>query len=66
MGQERNLTPTQHWELHQGLWYMLGCDMELKQKNKTTVIYIDKKRKRQYTYSALGFIKEKSYANKKY
>ena len=59
MGQERNLTPTQHWELHQGLWYMLGCDMELKQKNKTTVIYIDKKRKRQYTYSTLGFIKEK-------
>ena len=59
MGQERNLTTTQHWELHQGLWYMLGCDMELKQKNKTTVIYIDKKRKRQYTYSTLGFIKEK-------
>ena len=59
MGQECNLTPTQHWELHQGLWYMLGCDMELKQKNKTTVIYIDKKRKRQYTYSTLGFIKEK-------
>ena len=59
MGQERNLTPTQYWELHQGLWHMLGCDMELKQKNKTTVIYIDKKRKRQYTYSTLGFIKEK-------
>ena len=59
MGQERNLTPTQHWELHQALWYMLGCDMQLKQKNKTTVIYIDKKRKRQYTYSTLGFIKEK-------
>ena len=59
MGQERNLTPTQHWELHQGLWHMLGCDMELKQKNKTTVIYIDKKRKRQYTYSTIGFIKEK-------
>ena len=38
---------------------MLGCDMKLKQKNKTTVIYIDKKRKRQYTYSTLGFIKEK-------
>ena len=45
MGQERNLTPTQHWELHQGLWYVLGCDMKLKQKNKTTVIYIDTKRK---------------------
>ena len=59
MEQRRNLTLTQHWELHQGLWYMLGCDMKLKQKNKNTVMYIDKKRKRQYTYSTLGFIKEK-------
>ena len=55
----KNLTPQEHWELHQGLWKMLGCDMELYITNKTTVIYIDKKRKRQYTYSTLGFIKEK-------
>ena len=34
MGQERNLTPTQHWELHQGLWSMLGCDMNLSIKIK--------------------------------
>ena len=59
MEQRRNLTPTQHWELHQGLWHMLGCDMELYSKNKNSAIYIDKKRKRQYTYSTLGFIKEK-------
>ena len=65
MGQERNLTPTQHWELHQGLWYMLGCDMKLKHKDRTKIIYVDNKSKRQYTYSALGFIKEKKYANKK-
>ena len=66
MGQERNLTPTQHWELHQGLWYMLGCDMELKYRDRNNVIYVDKKENIQYTYSALGFIKEKKYANKKY
>mgnify|MGYP003114447374 FL=1 len=59
MGQERNLTPTQHWELHQGLWHMLGCDMKLKHKDRTKIIYVDNKSKRQYTYSALGFIKEK-------
>ena len=48
------------------IWEHFGIDfpnpddrMKLKQKNKTTVIYIDKKRKRQYTYSTLGFIKEK-------
>ena len=54
MGQERNLTPTQHWELHHGLWYMLGCDMKLKHKDRTKIIYVDNKSKRQYTYSALG------------
>jgi len=65
MEQRRNLTPTQHWELHQGLWNMLGCDMQLKHKNKNTVVYVDRKSKRQYTYSTLGFIEEKRYANKK-
>ena len=59
MGQERNLTPTQHWELHQGLWHMLGCDMQLKHKDKTTAIYVDKKENIQYTYSALGILQEK-------
>ena len=65
MEQRRNLTPTQHWELHQGLWRMLGCDMKLKHKDRTKIIYVYKKRNIQYTYSALGFIEEKRYANKK-
>jgi len=59
MGQERNLTPTQHWELHQGLWSMLGCDMELYSKNKNYVIYIDNKTNKQYNYSARGKIEVK-------
>ena len=64
MGQDCNLTPTQHWELHQGLWHMLGCDMELKQKNKNTVVYINRKDNRYYSYSSLsGSIKEKRNAN---
>ena len=64
MGQNSNLTPTQHWELHQGLWHMLGCDMKLKHKNKNTVVYMDRKDNRYYSYSSLsGSIKEKRYAN---
>ena len=57
MGQERNLTPTQHWKLHQGLWKMLGCNMQLKHKDKTTAIYVDNKARLKYTYSTKGFIK---------
>ena len=57
MEQRRNLTPTQHWELHQGLWHMLGCDMQLKHKDKTTAIYVDKKAGLKYTYSTKGTIK---------
>ena len=59
MGQERNLTPTQHWELHQGLWHMLGCDMKLIYKDRNNIVYVDNKSKRQYTYSALGILQEK-------
>ena len=59
MGQERNLTPTQHWELHQSLWYMLGCDMELTYKDRNNIVYVDKKKNIQYTYSALGILQEK-------
>ena len=43
----KNLTPEEHWELHQGLWRMLGCDMELYITNKTTEIYIDNKTNKQ-------------------
>ena len=59
MGQERNLTPTQHWELHQGLWNMLGCDMKLIYKDRNNIVYNDKKTNMQYTYSALGILQEK-------
>ena len=66
----KNLTPAEHWELHQGLWRMLGCDMELKKKHKNTIVYVDKKTDRHYSYSStsgsiylgnsLGYLKEKN------
>jgi len=66
---EKNLTPAEHWELHQGLWSNLGCDMELKQKTKDTVVYVDRNTDKYYSYSStsgsiylgnsLGYIKEK-------
>ena len=59
MEQRRNLTPTQHWELHQGLWSMLGCDMKLTYKDRNNIVYVDKKTNMQYTYSALGILQEK-------
>ena len=59
MEQRRNLTPTQHWELHQGLWHMLGCDMKLIYKDRNNIVYVDKKTNIQYTYSALGILQEK-------
>ena len=59
MEQRRNLTPTQHWELHQGLWNMLGCDMKLIYKDRNNIVYNDKKTNMQYTYSALGILQEK-------
>ena len=54
MEQRRNLTLTQHWELHQGLWHMLGCDMKLIAKAKNTIRYVDNNTKMQYTYWAVG------------
>ena len=57
MEQRHNLTPREHWELHQSLWNMLGCDMQLKHKDKTTAIYVDNKARLKYTYSTKGFIK---------
>ena len=65
----KNLTPQEHWELHQGLWKMLGCDMELKKKHRDTVVYVDRKTDKYYSYSStsgsiylgnsLGYLKEK-------
>ena len=59
MEQRHNLTLKEHWELHQGLWNMLGCDMKLIYKDRNNIVYNDKKENIQYTYSALGYIKEK-------
>ena len=56
---EKNLTPQEHWDLNQGLWTMLGCDMELKHISKKTVVYIDNKTNKQYNYSARGKIEVK-------
>ena len=61
----KNFTPEEHWELHQGLWRVLGCDMELEHINKNTVVYVDKITNKQYNYLALGYIEEKRYASKK-
>jgi hypothetical protein len=70
----KNFTPEEHWELHQGLWRVLGCDMELKQKHKDTIVYVDRNSDRYYSYSStsgsiylgnsLGYIKENKDANK--
>ena len=57
--QTKHLTPREHWELHQGLWNMLGCDMEIKYKDRNNIVYVDKKENIQYTYSALGILQEK-------
>ena len=56
---EKKLTPQEHWDLHQGLWYMLGCNMEIKYQDNNNIVYVDKKENIQYTYSALGILQEK-------
>ena len=48
---------------------MLGCDMELKKKHRNTIVYVDRKTDRYYSYSStlgsiylgnsLGYLKEK-------
>ena len=55
----KKLTPQEHWDLHQGLWYMLGCNMEIKYQDNNNIVYVDKKENIQYTYSALGILQEK-------
>jgi hypothetical protein len=65
----KKFTPEEHWELHQGLWRVLGCDMELKKKHRDTVVYVDRNSDRYYSYSStsesiylgnsLGYLKEK-------
>jgi len=38
---------------------MLGCDMKLIYKDRNNIVYVDKKKNIQYTYSALGILQEK-------
>jgi len=51
MGQE-------HWELHQGLWNTIGCNMKVMEQDKTSIRYVDFNSKRykgfynQYTYTS--------------
>ncbi len=53
-----NMTPQEHWELHQGLWNTIGCNMKVIEQDETTIRYIDLNSKRykgfynQYTYTS--------------
>jgi len=53
-----NMTTQEHWELHQGLWSSIGCDMHIKYQDNNKIIYVDKNSKWEYTYSK-GFIERK-------
>ena len=35
-----NLTPQEHWELHQGVWNAIGCNMKVIEQDETTIRYI--------------------------
>ena len=59
---EKNLTPKEHWELHQGLWTMLGCDMQVYKQDSDRIIYIDKNSKWAYKYEN-GLIERKLQTN---
>ena len=62
MGQERNLTPDEHWELHQGVWSNLGCDMQVYKQDSDRIIYVDKNSKWVYKYEN-GVIERKLQTN---
>ena len=62
MEQRHNLTPREHWELHQSLWNMLGCDMQVYKQDSDRIIYIDKNSKWAYKYEK-GFIDRKLQTN---
>ena len=59
---EKNLTPAEHWELHQGLWSNLGCDMQVYKQDSDRIIYIDKNSKWEYKYEN-GVIERKLQTN---
>ena len=52
------MTTQEHWELHQGLWSAIGCDMHIKHQDNNKIIYVDKNSKWEYTYSK-GFIERR-------
>tara|TARA_R110002153_G_C12971799_1_gene461394 strand:+ start:155 stop:319 length:165 start_codon:yes stop_codon:yes gene_type:complete len=52
------MTTKEHWELHQGLWSAIGCDMHIKYQDNNKIVYVDKNSKWEYTYSK-GFIERR-------
>ena len=50
--EQRTLSPEEHWELHQGVWKSMGCDMGLFSKfYKDKYSYLDRNNKYKYTIS---------------
>jgi|TARA_R110000868_G_scaffold24005_1_gene95469 hypothetical protein len=41
-----NMTTQEHWELHQGLWNAIGCNMKVIEQDETTIRYVDFNSKR--------------------
>jgi hypothetical protein len=49
--EQHSLTPKEHWELHQGMWKSIGCDMVLDSNFlENQYSYIDRKNNYRYTY----------------
>ena len=59
-----DMTTQDHWELHQGLWNTIGCDMQIKYQDNDKIIYVDKNSKWEYIYSK-GFIERRKNATSK-
>ena len=49
--EQRTLSPEEHWELHQGMWKSMGCDMALDSNFlENQYSYIDRNNNYRYTY----------------
>ena len=59
---ENNMTPQEHWDLHQGVWSNLGCDMQVYKQDSDRIIYVDKNSKWVYKYEN-GVIERKLQTN---
>ena len=64
MEQRRNLTPQEHWELHQGVWSNIGCDMKVIEQDETTISYIDLNSKRVHAEKIIVAGGYQSFCNK--